>query len=634
MARKLHTPLFTNLILSIVGGIQTIRLHRASRHPRLASENTLREILKISQNTFYGRTHHFEHILSAPTDEELFDLYQHLVPANDYEALRPFVERHKNGERDILFPGRPAMYATTSGTTSQPKWIPMTRKYLKDVYGKMSNVWIWNFIQHRRNALAGHIFPIVGKECEGYAPDGTLYGSVSGVLVRDIPAFIKRRYIAPASVMSIEDYAARNYTLMRLALQYWDVTLWSTANPSTILELQRSVDENLEMMIEDIEAGTLTDKFNISPEIRVELRKYMKPRPKRAAELRDLCKAHDGKLLPKHYWPELQILSTWKCGNTKVYMDKYLDFFDFEKTCYQELGYIATECRFGFALDMTNESVMFPHLHYYEFVAEEELESPQKHFLQLDELQQGHRYCAYVTTYSGLFRYNMNDLIEVGGMFENTPTIHMVSKVNGIVSLTGEKLYEPQFIDAVRKAEEQTGLKTKFFVGFADINKSLYHFYFEIEDPETSQETADEFAQVVDAILQTINVEYESKRASFRLKPPVAHRLINNAYARFKAACLEEGMRDGQFKFNQLRQDENRRGKFQVLVIGDIISEMRIHRMERKAERESRHEALKQRFNERRSERHERWHARRSKRHERRRERHNQRQQRKNRNKR
>lgn len=603
MARCLHFPLLINLALWIKGGLQTRRLLRESRRPRLASEHTLRDILSISKDTVFGKEHHFDEILSASTDSELFAMYQHLVPVNDYEALRPYVERHKNGETGILFPGRPQMYATTSGTTSAPKWVPMTRKYLRDVYGKMSNVWVWNFIKHRKMALSGKVFAIVGKECEGYAPDGTLYGSVSGVLVRDLPPIIKKRYTAPASVMSIEDYAARNYTLMRLAVQHWDVTLWSTANPSTILELQRTVDENLDIMIEDIEKGTLSDKFEISNSIREELKSYMRPRPKRAKELRELRDKNGGRILPRDYWPKLQILSTWKCGNTKVYMDKYLDYFDFEQTCYQELGYIATECRFGFALDMSNESVLFPHLHYYEFVPEEDMDKPRKRFLQIDELEQGKRYCTYVTTYSGLFRYNMNDLVEVGGMYENTPTIHMVGKVNGIVSLTGEKLYEPQFIEAVHQAEEETKIKTKFFVGFADVNESDYHFYFEFDDEETTQETADMFAKVVDEKLRAINIEYESKRASFRLNTPVAHRLQKNAYARFKAACLEDGMRDGQFKFNLLMQDEKRREKFQVLILGNKLSNIRRNVMERRSERYDRRSERSKRRQSRRSER-------------------------------
>ena len=571
--RALPYPWLINTALWLVGGSQRVRLNYWSRHPKHAAERTLRDILTISRDTVYGKEHHFDRILSATNADDLFRLYRQYVPVNDsFETLRPYVERHKNGETNVLFPGKPDMYATTSGTTSEPKWIPMTHKYLKDVYGKMTHIWIWNFICHRNRIFGGHLFTTVGKELEGYAPDGTVFGSVSGVLVRDVPKIIKKHYTAPAAVMSIDDYAARNYTLMRLALQHRDLTLWATANPSTILELLRTLNENTEEMINDIEHGTLSWNFEISDYIRAELDAYMSPQPLRAAELRRLLQEH-GKLMPKHFWPWLQLLSTWKCGNTKIYMEKYMDQFDWSKTFYQELGYIATECRFGFSLDDTNESVLFPHFHYYEFVEESELDKPHKHYLQIHELEQGKRYCAYVTTYSGLFRYNMNDLVEVGGKFYDTPTVHMVSKINGIVSMTGEKLYEPQFIDAVHKAEELMGVKTKFFVGFADISESKYHFYYEFVDEKIDQETTDEFTKVVDRKLQEINNEYESKRASFRLKAPQAHILLSNAYARFKAACLRDGFRDGQFKFNLLMQDDKRRRKFDQIERTETFSE-------------------------------------------------------------
>lgn len=575
---KLPYPHLINLVLMLLGGSQTLRLRFWSRKPRHTAEKTLRDILTISRDTVYGKEHHFDVILSATSAEELFRLYRHYVPENkSFEQLRPYVERHKNGEENVLFPGKPDMYATTSGTTSEPKWVPMTHKYLKDVYGKMSHIWTWNFVKHRSRIFGGHIFPIVGKEVEGYAPDGTIFGSVSGVLVRDIPSIIKKHYTAPACVMAIGDYAARNYTLMRMAMQHRDVTLWATANPSTILELLRTVQENIDEMCLDIACGTISSKFEVAPEIREELANWITPKPERAKELLELKAA--GKLEPKYWWPLLQYMSTWKCGNTKIYMDKYMDKFDWEQTYYQELGYIATECRFGFSLDETNESVLFPHFHYYEFVSEDELDVPNKHFLQIDELEVGKRYNAYVTTYSGLFRYNMNDLVEVSApLYGNTPRVHMISKVNGIVSLTGEKLYEPQFIQAVHEAEGETGLKTKFFVGFADVDQSKYHFYFEFEDkmvarrkgkepePEMiTQEEADAFGRVVDEHLQKINVEYESKRQSFRLHDPQTHILLSNAYSRFKAACLKDGFRDGQFKFNLLMQDEKRRSKFNLI---------------------------------------------------------------------
>ena len=161
----------------------------------------------------------------------------------------------------------------------------------------------------------------------------------------------------------------------------------------------------------------------------------------------------------------------------------------------------------------------------------------------------------------------MNDLVEVGGKYYNTPTVHMVSKVNGIVSMTGEKLYEPQFIEAVHEAEKETGIKTKFFVGFADVDESCYHFYYEFDDERIGQQEADDFTKVVDQKLAAINIEYEAKRASFRLHEPQAHILLSNAYARFKAACLQDGFRDGQFKFNLLMQDEKRHAKFKALVV-------------------------------------------------------------------
>jgi hypothetical protein len=73
--------------------------------------------------------------------------------------------------------------------------------------------------------------------------------------------------------------------------------------------------------------------------------------------------------------------------------------------------------------------------------------------------------------------------------------------------------------------------------------------------------------------LEKINNEYESKRASFRMKDPQAHILSNNAYARFKNAMLSDGWRDGQFKFNLLMQDDMRRRKFDQIERKDTLSD-------------------------------------------------------------
>ena len=561
---KLSCPFVPNFLLGMAGGIQYLKLKSVSRNPRKASEQTLRAILTYAKDTEYGREHGFADILQAKTDTELYARYQQAVKPNDYEDLRPYVEKHKHGAESILFPGKPVMYATTSGTTSEPKWIPITKEYLNNVYGKMTKVWLFNFIKNRPKVYAGKIVSIVGKVKEGEAPDGTFFGSVSGVTQRDCPKFVKKLYASPASVFSIEDYTARYYTLMRMGIER-NVTLIVTANPSTIVEMQNNVNEFYDDYCNDIEHGTLNASLNIPQWIRDDIQPYLKPNPERAAELRAL-KAKYGTVLPKHYWRDLQILNTWKCGNTKVYLDKFDGSFP-EGMLHQEFGYFSSECRFGLVLDDTNNTVLFPHFHYYEFIAEEDLDNPNPRFLQLHELQKGKRYCPYVTTMAGLYRYNMNDLVEVGDFFEQTPTVHMIQKVNGIVTITGEKLHERQFIAAVREAEQRTGLKTQFFIGFANLEKSNYDFMYEFAEPTTTQEQAEAFTRVVDEVLKEMNIEYKAKRDSFRLKDPDTKRMVPQSFEQFKARCIAEGARDGQFKLQLLMQDENRHNKFLDLVV-------------------------------------------------------------------
>lgn len=553
-----------NFLLGMAGGIQYLKLKSVSRNPRRTSEQTLRGILNYAKDTVYGREHHFAEILAAKDDKELYALYQKYVPAQEYEALRPYVERHKNGEANVLFPGKPIMYATTSGTTKEPKWVPITDVYLNSVYGKMTKVWLFNFIKNRPKVFTGKIVSIVGKVIEGYAPDGTVFGSVSGVTQRDCPKFVKKLYASPADVFSITDYNARYYAIMRMGIER-NITLIVTANPSTIVEMQNNVNEFYDQYVDDIEHGTLNKDLNISPEIRAAIQPYLKPNPERAAELRALKQKY-GTVLPKHYWPNLQILNTWKCGNTKVYVDKFQHSFP-EQMLHQEFGYFSSECRFGLVLDDTNNTVLFPHFHYYEFIEEHDLENEHPHFLQLHELEQGKRYCPFVTTYAGLYRYNMNDLVEVGPNFVNTPTVHMIQKVNGIVTMTGEKLHERQFIEAVHAAEKELQMPVKFFVGFADLSISAYHFYYEFENLATTQQQAEQFTRKVDQVLQQSNIEYKAKRESFRVKDPVTHRLQRESFEHFKAQCIAEGARDGQFKMNLLMQDEKRHAKFKTLVM-------------------------------------------------------------------
>ena len=146
------------------------------------------------------------------------------------------------------------------------------------------------------------------------------------------------------------------------------------------------------------------------------------------------------------------------------------------------------------------------------------------------------------------------------------PQIVYIQKLNGITTITGEKLHEDQFIEAVHATENVTGKKAPFFVGFAEPNKSSYKYYYEFADQYTSMDEAEKFTIQVDLFLQEYNPEYKEKRGTGRLKPPETAILGPKAFERFKKACIDRGYRDGQFKFNLLMQDEMRHSLFKELV--------------------------------------------------------------------
>ncbi|MDR2835143.1 MAG: GH3 auxin-responsive promoter family protein [Bacteroidales bacterium] len=550
--------------LTVVGLIELFKLNRKSRNTKKAQENTLRTILTESKDTVFGKEHDFETILQAKTTEELYKLYDEKVKISQYDDLKPYIERHKIGETDVLFPGKPKMYATTSGTTNTPKWIPITEKYYKAVFSKMNQVWFYIAQKYRPHVFDGKTVSIVGKAIEGAAQDGTVYGSISGMSQRDIPKFMYPIYSAPHDIFLINDYKARYYAIMRIAIAQ-NITWIITANSSTLIEMQNNVNEFYDEYINDIENGTISDKFDIPENIRTTLLKEIQPNPERAQELRDLRTKYSS-VLPKHYWPNLQVITVWMCGNTNVYFQKVKDSFP-ENTLFFEFSYFASECKAGMVLDpRTKDTVLAAHKIFFEFIKEEKFGTENPKIYQAHELEVGQLYDVVVTTPSGLYRYNMNDIIIVTGKYKDFPKIQFVQKANGIISLTGEKLSERQYIDAVHVAEKETNIHLRFFVGFADVDESLYKFYYEFPENSTiSREEAENFTRLVDENLKNMNEEYKTKRDSFRIKYPETHSLQKQSFETFKAQCIDLGYREGQFKLTLLMQDEKRHAMFKEL---------------------------------------------------------------------
>lgn len=560
---KLKYSAIIRFIINFAGKIQLKKLNKVSKNCKKAQAKTLRQILNYAKDTEWGKKHNYSSILNSKNPDELFENWQKNVPPVKYEDIKEFIERHKKGEKNILFPGKPMLYAVTSGSIDEVKWIPVTEAYYENVYSQMSKMWIYTFLVYRPRIFEGKSIAVVGNPVRGVASDGTPCGSISGIVRRDCPKIVKSIYSEIADVYTISDYKTRYYIIMRVGLEQ-NICILVTANPYTIVEMQDSVNEFFDDYITDIERGTLNKSLNIDPEIREKVEADLKPNPQRAAELRALKEKY-GTLLPKHYWPNLQVLTTWKCGNSPIYIDKFKDSFP-KGIHYQDFGFFSSECRAGLVMNGGNDTVLFPHMHFFEFVDYEESSSKNPRFYQLHEIELGKKYIIYVTTWAGLYRYCMDDLIEVTGFYNSIPTIRFVEKLSGIISMSGEKLHEYQFIKAVREAETSLNIEIKFFTGFAEVEDFTYHFYFEFVNENVSQETADNLSKVIDENLKRDNCNYKAKRDSLIIKAPVAHILQKKSFETFKIRSIDKGARDGQFKLNILMKDEKRHRMFRELV--------------------------------------------------------------------
>ena len=146
----------------------------------------------------------------------------------------------------------------------------------------MSHIWLDNFARLRPKFLSGGLMVSVAKVVEGYAEDGTIFGSVSGVTARELPGFIRERFVTPSEVYDIKDYSARYYTMMRLAIAH-SVTYIVAPNPSTIMELVHNAEEYFEDYIEDIEKGTLSSRVPLRTFCFFRATSYDKQMPLRGA---------------------------------------------------------------------------------------------------------------------------------------------------------------------------------------------------------------------------------------------------------------------------------------------------------------------------------------------------------------
>jgi len=518
------------------------------RAPVQAQEDLLRQILETNADTEFGRRHSFGTIRG-------FGEFQERIPLSAYEDLEPYITAEMNGRPNQLTKEPPVLFTTTSGTTGNRKYIPMTQEG-KRAKSHLTWLWLCGLYRDHPGVVGGRILSVVSPEVEGHAPSGVPIGAESGHAYRTMPGPVRSIYTAPYGVFAIEDYEAKYYTLLRLAAGQ-NISCIATVNPSTIVLLADRLADHGESIIRDVRDGSLSSEFSVPQELRDSL--HLRPDPERARHLERAAAAGGGPLRPGLAWPELTAIGCWKGGTVGAYLAKFDTYFP-QRPPVRDLGYYATELRGSVPLsDNGDAGTMAVGTNVLEFHPAAEDRAPEgRELLRLEQLEVGQRYFVYVTNASGLYRYEMNDILEVAGHYGKTPLIRFIQKGKGVVSFTGEKLYETQVIAAVDKALAAMRGRYHFIAAVAELvdgTTPRLIFLVEFDDPITDQDGS-ALVDRLDAALGEENDEYLTKRKSLRYGPPIIRVVRPGEFDKYRRRMVETGQRaDGQFKVLRLTSD-------------------------------------------------------------------------------
>ena len=464
---------------------------------------------KIRRNAAgdYGRDHDFAGIRT-------YQDFRRQVPVTTYEDLAPYIERVKAGDLRAMFGGRQRvrMFAMTSGTTDQPKYVPVTDAFLAE-YRRGWNAFGVKALMDHPEAMVRPIVQVTSPMDEQIAPSGVPCGAITGLMAATQKWIVRRYYVTPPCVGYIHDARARYYTIVRLALA-GDVGFMITANPATQLRIARSGDANAEPIIRDVRDGTLNADLEIPSTVRDQLAPRLRADPARADYLERVVKV-TGRLLPKDVW-DLGFVANWTSGTMGLYLRDFPEYFGL--TPVRDIGLLASEGRMSIPIhDATPGGILEVTSNFYEFIPAAEADSAAPTVLRSHEVEIGGEYFILLTTSAGFYRYDIGDQVRVVDFHGQAPVIEFLHKGQHVSSLTGEKLTEQQALQAFERACRTLGLAVDLFVLAPQWAEAPFYRLHLPQRLSPQPDGADRLAEEMDRQLRSVNIEYACKQDSGRL---------------------------------------------------------------------------------------------------------------------
>ncbi len=531
------------------------------------NEALLMRILDDNKNTEYGRRYGFDEIKSV---EE----YQKRVPVIVYDHIAEDIERMANGEQNILtvYPFR--HMNETSATMGNPKRIPMTQEQAQV------------FLKYNKQYMDGLKAALLDDSwMEGRAfctSEGKHRSLESGITVGDASSvmadYIRGGKDALSSMMAtlftspieatlpVPDTDTK-YIHARFALMDENTTGIICGFYSIVVNYLKYIADNYELLIDDIENGTINEDIKLIPEVRESLLAKIQPMPERAAGLREIFRNGSDFCFVPLVWPKMTYIAGAGGDGFSIY-DRIIKE-DYSGGCLKNIyfGVTASEGLWSVpgGIDV-EDSVMAPCSAFFEFQPVAYGDDFTK-CVTMDKVEIGKIYELIVTNLSGFYRYRTSDAVMVTGFRGKTPTIKFMYRVNRTINMAAEKTTEKALQIAVERTMNELGQELSDFCVYPDYDNMTYVFLIEPMKEDTGISEA-QLTECVYKHMRVANGEFAGYVDTGRLKKPVAHWLQPQTAILYRDMMVYNGASANQLKPVRVITNEKQRKFFFGLRIG------------------------------------------------------------------
>ncbi|MEY3248424.1 MAG: hypothetical protein RL742_467 [Bacteroidota bacterium] len=469
-------------------------IDRWSANAVSSQQRVLDRLLEHGRRTAFGRDHGLDQVRT-------YEDFKQAVPIRDYEGLKPYIERVKAGEQDVLWPGRPAYFAKTSGTTSGVKYIPMSKASTPLHFGTARNA-SFNYIARTGKSrwIDGKLIFLSGSpelETVGGIPTGRL----SGISNHLVPAWFRTNQMPSWHTNCIEDWEEK---------------------------LDRIVDETLHADMRLISG--------IPPWVQMYYERLLE---------------RSGKSTIKELFPNFSLF-VYGGVNFEPYRAKLESLVggavDTLETYPASEGFIAfQDCFPSRGLLLNADAGMF-----FEFVPADEIfnENPTRYSLQ--EVKIGVNYALIMHTNAGLWGYNIGDTVQ----FVSTDPYRLIvsGRVKHFISAFGEHVIGKEVEESLLPVAAAEGIRIIEFTVAPQVNPPEgglpYHEWFIAFDNMPADLPA--FALAVDRRMREQNIYYDDLITGNILQPLKIRPVRNDAFREYMKL---EGKLGGQNKVPRLSND-------------------------------------------------------------------------------